>query len=1683
MHPSSFPSQRASPQHSTSSFPPPAQTRYQQPHAQPHDSFQVSQQYTRNQPGRSSSSSAGRRSVWDDPVEDELRAMLADDDVVDGGDAKEWQVGGLAQDFSSPSPSPSTTFNVDATATFAQQSSHHGLPPSNQQQARDLSSYYSQSASVHRAPPPPQPSFAPAVTAQANRATQGPAQQRQGAQGGGGMGAGLIRPMPVRPAPAQAPQRSSGHVVKLSYPSTTHSELPVGSISQSSHPGQSQQGFAQLEEVDEDEEDYWGGEAEGDGFENALVGLEAGVVPTGPVVSTSRSQGKPTSAFQALVGRPPRSQPPFRSQPYPSRPQARHANLPSQPRFSQATQNRSAMQRAAQSGAISQTHSQGRAHQQRSQPVREVQCLEDLDAFAAPRQDAEGKAGEVRKKGLKLRMVSELPDMLRSLWRFGVFNAVQSACFDTVYHSDASVVISAPTGAGKTVLFELAILRLFTNCPDGEAKVLYMAPTKSLCSERVLDWKRKFEIGLGWGVQELTGDSSNEAGTAAWRDVAKARIVVTTPEKWDAMTRRWHSHGETLGSLRLFCVDEVHTVGADVRGAVLEVVVSRMKILGTETRFIAVSATVPNIEDVAEWLGSNSPVDKGPDGKRSKAEVFQFGEEFRPCKLQKLVFGYPKKGDNDFMFVNVLNTKLYDLIKQHSSGKPVLIFCSTRKGCTQAADALVKEYKQALSTSSSAYRQLSNLAWPKPPRSSYSTSDKHLAALIENGVAVHHAGMEFNDRRLVEKLFIEGGVSVVCSTSTLAVGVNLPARMVIIRGTKAFVDGQMKEYSELDVQQMIGRAGRPQFDKLGVACIMTDKESQWRYEDLNKLESSYVPSTRPKTESAGRLIFGCFSLHKSLTEHVNSEITLRSMFTSSFYCYTSPCGIHVLFLLEAITGVPTALHWLRSTFLFIRIAKNAPYYAIANGASNPDERLEEICVQAINELVNSGVVEKEGEELAPNNYGDIMSKFYISHKTFLSLKNLPKKSSMRTLLETLVKADEFAGFRWRAGEKTVMIIIQLVLECISSTELKNDNINPLLESRSIFSSALRIAKTMVEVAIEREDGAIRTMLELLRSLRGYCWDNSTFVLRQLEGIGEKSYKVLVDSDIRTFDDIRQAEPERLEIILCRKPPFGRKLITQAKQLPQFEVNFLDSSENVLAEGVQLDVQVEVKLKETKPPSVTKKGSMKLWVSIAATTSDGVFVDFRRMRLDQLQGNPRQFELTVTLIKPSQRLVVSAACESFAGSEAKSSYKASTRSSDFPIPSPSAVSEEEDDINEPKPLERPKKAITAQRELLAVQKTAGDQFTAAKLAPSRQPPNVDEEEDEEDPYWEPKVLANGKYECGHTCADKAKCKHLCCREGRDKPPRRKPKSAVAGNAKAGKKPKTMMTLDKAFAITSDAQSKPWRLGPKASSGVTLFKGAGRTITTVRDSDAGVDGVDAGALPSLDRVVSTAERKPIRRTFSASSRLFSLSPSPPKPSYLDIDNSDPGDEAGGQNPLFSNPSLPSASLPEAPRPSFKRVRSSIAKENTTLSSVTTPHKRRRVSLREFASSSSVDLDAEPARKPASSSAKLSTPPLQLEKATSPRKEPLFRHDPFDSPVSSSPPPSMLSALNYPGTPSPPERTDAPARQEPSSEPMEQELGFDDAGDGDQASIAQSGENMLAGDEDDEFDAWLKENVVIV
>ena len=150
-------------------------------------------------------------------------------------------------------------------------------------------------------------------------------------------------------------------------------------------------------------------------------------------------------------------------------------------------------------------------------------------------------------QGIRLIPLSDLSDRFRSVFPFQLFNAVQSKCYQTIFNSSDNLIVSAPTGSGKTVVLEMAICKLLLDFRSDQYKIVYMAPTKSLCSERQRDWQAKFAL-LDLQCAELTGDTDH----AQLRYVQNASIIITTPEKWDSMTRKWKDHARLMQLVKLF---------------------------------------------------------------------------------------------------------------------------------------------------------------------------------------------------------------------------------------------------------------------------------------------------------------------------------------------------------------------------------------------------------------------------------------------------------------------------------------------------------------------------------------------------------------------------------------------------------------------------------------------------------------------------------------------------------------------------------------------------------------------------------------------------------------------------------------------------------------------------------------------------------------------------------------------------------------------------------------------------------------------------------------------------------------------------------------------------------------------------------------------------------------------------
>ncbi|KAI4950056.1 hypothetical protein J4E91_004712 [Alternaria rosae] len=756
-------------------------------------------------------------------------------------------------------------------------------------------------------------------------------------------------------------------------------------------------------------------------------------------------------------------------------------------------------------------------------------------------------------QGIRLVPVTTLPDRLRTVFPYPTFNAVQSKCFDQVFKTDDNFVLASPTGSGKTVILELAVCRAVATNATGQYKVVYQAPTKALCAERQRDWDAKFHK-LGLKCAELTGDSD----LGDLRNVQSANIIITTPEKWDSMTRKWKDHEKLMRLIRVFLIDEVHILKED-RGATLETVVSRMKSIGMDVRFVALSATVPNFHDIAAWLGKNS---SEPD---TPAANEKFGEEFRPVKLHKHVRGFAYNSSNEFGFEKVLDAKIPELIASYSQRKLLMVFCATRNSTVSTAKLIANWWVSASDR---------DRMW-KPPSKPPLLLNKELRDTVSSGVVFHHAGLDLDDRAKIEKGFIAGEISVICCTSTLAVGVNLPCHLVIIKNTMAWGAEGMQEYSDLEMMQMLGRAGRPQYDDSAVAVIMTRQAKVRRYEML--------VTGRDLIES---------KLHLNLVDHMNAEIGLGT-----------------------ISDLESARKWLKGTFLYVRLQQNPGYYKLdgARSGQSIEEQVDDICFRDITLLRQTNLVSGQ-EYFRCTEFGHAMARYYVHFETMKVFMELGLKSTPSEILSAIAQAVEYSTIRFRQGEKAfykllnksasirwaipvnldlpsqkVSLIVQSVLGSADISwegEAGKHRSRYTTETQIIFKNIGSLIRCIIDCQIALGDSiSIHSALMLERSLGARIWDDSPLQMKQIGSIGNVAVRKLVNAGLKSMEDLETCEPYRIEALVGRNPPFGLDVLEKVRSFPKLRVSLNAQPSTVIKthEGVKIQIKADIGFINEQPP--------------------------------------------------------------------------------------------------------------------------------------------------------------------------------------------------------------------------------------------------------------------------------------------------------------------------------------------------------------------------------------------------------------------------------------------------------------------------------------------------------------------
>ena len=471
-----------------------------------------------------------------------------------------------------------------------------------------------------------------------------------------------------------------------------------------------------------------------------------------------------------------------------------------------------------------------------------------------------------------------------------------------------NMLLSMPTASGKTLLAELAML---STALKGK-RSLYIVPLRALAAEKYDSFKKFKALGVGVGISTGDFDKKDEG-------LGKNQIIIATSEKADSLMRNGASW---IKDLQVLVVDEIHLLDSANRGPTLEMIITKLRKLNPKMQIVGLSATVANSREVADWL---------------HAELIS--SEWRPIKLRegvicrdKMVFpdgDSPMRKDRDEALALVKDT----LEKKAQ----VLIFENSRRNSEATAIKLSREiaidYEEDLKALSEAILATGD-----------SETCRRLAQCVSRGVAFHHAGLLHEQRSLVEKGFREGKVKVISSTPTLAAGLNLPARRVLIRSYKRYESGMgMVPISVMEYRQMAGRAGRPGLDPYGESFLIAKNDSE-----LKDVMERYV-----------------FGSPEEIWSKLAAENALRT---------------HLLATITA--GFASNISELKS---FI----SETFYAQQQDSWHMDVTLERVVAF----LGENGMIKDDKEALVPTRLGSLVSKLYIDPLSAVIMRETLKDKS------------------------------------------------------------------------------------------------------------------------------------------------------------------------------------------------------------------------------------------------------------------------------------------------------------------------------------------------------------------------------------------------------------------------------------------------------------------------------------------------------------------------------------------------------------------------------------------------------------------------------------------------------------------------------------------------------------------
>lgn len=763
--------------------------------------------------------------------------------------------------------------------------------------------------------------------------------------------------------------------------------------------------------------------------------------------------------------------------------------------------------------------------------------------------------------------------------KFKSFNPIQTQVFNAIYNSDDNVFVGAPTGSGKTICAEFAILRVFAHNPEGRS--VYVTPLESLAQLVYQDWQHKFGRLLGKKVVLLTGETATDL-----KLLAKGNIIVGTPEKWDVLSRRWKQR-KNVQNVSLFIVDELHLIGGD-EGPVLEVICSRMRYMSSQIehniRIVALSSSLYNAKDIVQWLGCSS------------SAFFNFHPNVRPVPLELHIQGFNITHNASRIIAMAKPT--YHAIIRHSPTKPVIVFVPSRKQTRLTAIDIL-----TFCAADSHHNRFLHVREEELEPYLEKLTDKTLRETVSNGVAYLHEGLTDIEHRLMEQLFQIGAVQVIVVSRNLTWALNLSAHLVVVMDSQ-YYNGKIHAYEDYpitDVLQMIGWANRPSIDDEGKAVILCQSSKK----DFFK-KFLYEPLP---VES---------HLDHFLHDHFNAEIVTRT-----------------------IENKQDAVDYLTWTFLYRRMTQNPNYYNL-QGISHRhlSDHLSQLVEDTLNDLQHSKCINIEDEmDVTPLNLGMIAAYYYINYTTIeLFSVSLNSKTKIRGLIEIISSAAEYVNIPIRHHEDNILrqlaqrlpnklqnpkfndphvktnLLIQAHMSRMQlSAELQSD-------TKEILGRAIRLIQACVDVLSSNGwlSPALAAM-ELAQMVTQAMWKKDSY-LRQLPHFTPEIIKNCNERKIDSIFDIMEMEDEDRNKLLQLGDIQMADVARFCNRYPNIELTFEVQDKDRIASGSQVNVVVSLEREDeiTGPilaPFFPQKREEGWWVVIGDPKAN-TLISIKRLTLQQ-----------------------------------------------------------------------------------------------------------------------------------------------------------------------------------------------------------------------------------------------------------------------------------------------------------------------------------------------------------------------------------------------------------------------------------------------------------------------------------